>query len=1124
MSNFDFLKKEWSTIYNSAIEAEKSIFTSPRTACFYSRRALEQTVIWLYENDSYLNKPYSDNLASLIHEQTFKDNLSPNLFPKLLTIQKVGNLAVHSEKSITDYDSLHVVKELFHFLFWFYRMYSEDKEKLSITFNSSFMPPKTGVEKSISTKQIQDLENKLTEKDNAIAIREEELKKTQKELELLKEQIQQIKAQNNKIPDSHDYNEAETRSYFIDLLLKEAGWNLKAKDVKEYPVIGMPNNSGDGFVDYVLWGDNGLPLGIVEAKRTKKDPRIGQQQAKLYADCLENMKGQRPIIFYTNGYDIYIWDDKNYPPRKISGFYKKDELESLITRRGNIKLLSNASINTDIAGRYYQIEAIKRVTEALERKERKALIVMATGTGKTRTVVAITELLQKYNWVKRVLFLADRNALIIQARKVFKQCITYTDTEIISNPDSTPNSRICLATYPSMMNCIDKTNGGKSVFSSGHFDLIIIDEAHRSVYQKYKAIFDYFDAYLIGLTATPRDEVDKNTYGLFQLEKGVPTYAYESDQAYQDGYLVRPKAITVPLKFQIEGIKYNDLSDEEKNEYESNFADEETGVIPDKIDSSALNKWLFNKNTVDKVLKHLMENGLKVEGGDRLGKTIIFAKNHDHALFISDRFNENYPVYKGSFSRVIDNYEPYAQNLIEDFEEKNKDPIIAISVDMLDTGIDIPEILNLVFFKLVRSKTKFHQMIGRGTRLCKNLFAPNEDKKEFVIFDFCQNFEFFEVNPDGFRIPNQIPLSKKLFLSRLALIKHLQSKAEFDPTLNTFKSELIDNLFQNVSAMNVDNFIVRNKRKYVEKYKNKEKWNKLNDEDIIEITENIAGLPVELPKEEEKSKRFDSLILSIQLALIEKNTNFNLLKNKLKDISSALEEKTSIPKVKNQIELILEIQTDDFWQNITLSILENIRKKLRDLISTLDKKGAQEIVYTNFEDSIGIGVSVNIASYEGESGFKQYKLKVEKFLNVHLNHLCIHKLRNNIPITPMDIEALEQILFSSEELESKDKFEKIYGHQNSLGFFIRGIVGLDREAAKSSFAKYLTNTNYKSNQIRFIDQIINHLTHNGTMNPRLLYSTPFTDFSSDGIDGVFSEDDINYIIKTINDINKNAVA
>jgi type I restriction enzyme R subunit len=1124
MTNFAFLKKEWPELYRSSIEAEKTVFSSPRTACFYARRTLEQAVTWLYNNDGYLNKPYSDNLGALIHEQTFKDNLSPNLFPKILTIQKVGNLAVHSEKQISDYDSLHVVKELFHFLFWLYRMYSEEKEKVSVNFDTVFIPPKTGPEVTISPKQIQDLEGKLSEKDNALASREEELKKTQQEVELLRQQIQQIKEQNNRIPDTHDYNEAETRDYFIDLLLTEAGWDLKEKDVREYPVVGMPNNSGEGFVDYVLWGDNGLPLGIVEAKRTKKDPRIGQHQAKLYADCLENTKGQRPLIFYTNGYEIYIWDDKNYPPRKISGFYKKDELERLISRRSSIKPLSNSEINTTIAGRYYQVEAIKRVSEAFERKERKSLIVMATGTGKTRTVIALTELLQKYNWVKRILFLADRNALVRQAQKAFKQCINYTDTEIIVNPETTPISRICLSTYPTMLNAIDKTKGGKSVFSPGHFDLIIIDEAHRSVYQKYKAIFDYFDSYLVGLTATPRDEVDKNTYGLFELESGIPTYAYESEQAYQDGYLVRPKAESVPFKFQVDGIKYSDLSEEEKDEYELLFGDEESGILPEKIESSALNKWIINQDTIDKALKYLMENGLKVEGGDRLGKTIIFARNHIHAQYIAERFDKNYPVYKGRFARVIDNYEPYAQSILEDFEDKDKEPIIAISVDMLDTGIDIPEIINLVFFKQVRSKTKFHQMIGRGTRLCPNLFGPGDDKQEFVIFDLCGNFDFFGMYPDGFKAPKHIPLSKKLFLERMALARYLQEQTETNNNLKSLHNELVEQLHQNVSSMNPDNFIVRNKREYVEKYKNKDKWASLSPEDIIELTENISGLPTEMPKEEETAKRFDHLILSLQLALVEKTPNFESLKNKIKDIASSLEEKTSIPKVNEQLELILEIQTDRYWQDVTLPMLENVRKKFRGLISSLDKKGAQEIVYTNFEDSIGMAVAVNISPYEGESGFKQYKLKVEKFLNENLNHLCIHKLRNNIPITPTDIEDLENILFSSQELESKDKFERIYGHQDQLGVFIRKLVGLDREAAKNSFAGYLTGTKFNANQIRFIDQVINYLTQNGTLNPRQLYEPPFTDLNTEGLDGIFGNEDATGIIETINNINKNAVA
>ena len=551
-------------------------------------------------------------------------------------------------------------------------------------------------------------------------------------------------------PDTHDYSEAETRDYFVDLLLKEAGWSLDQSRDCEFEVTGMPNQEGKGFVDYVLWGDDGKPLGLVEAKRTRRDPRVGQQQAKLYADCLERQFGQRPLIFYSNGYEHWLWDDAGYPPRQVQGFYKKTELELVIQRRASRKSLAAAEINPAIVERFYQTRGIRRIAEAFERDhDRKALLVMATGAGKTRTVIALCDLLMRCNWVKRVLFLADRVALVRQAVNAFKRHLPDSSpVNLVTEKDA--EGRVFVSTYPTMMGLIDETRDGQRRFGAGHFDLVIIDEAHRSVFQKYRAIFDYFDSLLVGLTATPKDEVDRNTYSLFDLENGVPTDAYSLEEAVRDGFLVPMKAVSVPLKFQREGIKYEELSEEDKDQWDALEWDED-GNVPDRVEAEAVNKWLFNKDTVDKVLAHLMTRGVTVAGGDRLGKTIVFAKNQAHAEFIAERFNANYPHYKGEFARVITFKTEYAQNLIDNFSNKDKAPHIAISVDMLDTGIDIPEVLNLVFFKLVRSKTKFWQMVGRGTRLCPDLFGPGKDKKFYLSLRLLPEPRVLQSEPRNYR-------------------------------------------------------------------------------------------------------------------------------------------------------------------------------------------------------------------------------------------------------------------------------------------------------------------------------------------------------------------------------------
>ncbi len=612
----------------------------------------------------------------------------------------------------------------------------------------------------------------------------------------------------------------------------------------------MPNAEGKGYVDYVLWGD-GKPLAVIEAKRTTKSPHIGQQQAKLYADCLEKRFGQRPLIFYTNGYSHWLWDDLAYAPRAVQGFYKKSELEAVILRRSMRKPLASAPVNKSIAGRYYQERAIRRVGEAFEReRERKALVVMATGAGKTRTVVALCEQLMACNLVKRVLFLADRTALVRQAVGEFKKHLpSSAPVNLVTERDAT--GRVYVSTYPTMMGLIEETNSqGERLFGVGHFDLVIVDEAHRSVYQKYGAIFEYFDALLVGLTATPKNEIDVNTYKVFDLDRGVPTDAYMLSDAIKDGFLVPPRSVSVPLKFQREGIDYDALSEEEKARWEELDWDDEDGT-PDRVEAEAVNKWLFNQDTVDKVLEHLMTHGQKVSGGDRLGKTIIFAKNQRHAEYVVERFDANYPKHKGSFARVIHSAMPYAQSLIDDFSGAEKPPHIAVSVDMLDTGIDVPEVVNLVFFKLVRSKTKFRQMVGRGTRLCKDLFGEGQHKAFFFIFDFCQNLEFFKQNPETSDGALSESLGTRLFKTRLELLTELDRPREpsrlsglREPAsgygeaanaLSELREAVAAQLHAEVSSMNCDNFVVRPKRELVERYAKREVWSALGPDALAEL-------------------------------------------------------------------------------------------------------------------------------------------------------------------------------------------------------------------------------------------------------------------------------------------------
>ncbi len=1139
MSNFAFLKAEWPDLHGAASKAEALAYSDSRTACFYARRALELAVAWLFKHDSALKLPYQDHLSALVHEPTFRRAVGPAIFAKAKVVKDLGNLAVHSHKPVRQLDALTAAKELFHFMFWLARTYARGaKPADGLSFNPDLLPKSSSVLPQ-TLEQLQKLESQLRERDEKLSQLLSGKKALDGELQRLRIEVAETKKQNAARPDDHNYSEAETRDYFIDLLLKEAGWALANPQDREFPVTGMPNNTGEGFVDYLLWGDDGKPLGLVEAKRTKRDSRVGQQQAKLYADCLEKQFGQRPVIFYSNGYDHWIWDDASYPPRPVQGFYKKTELELLIQRRAARRNLADAKIDEAIVERYYQSRAIRRIGEAFERDlDRKALLTMATGAGKTRTVIALCDLLMRCNWGKRVLFLADRVALVRQAVNAFKKFLPDTSpVNLVTEKDA--EGRVYVSTYPTMMGLIEEARDGQRRFGVGHFDLVIIDEAHRSVYQKYGAIFDYFDSLLIGLTATPKDEIDRNTYRLFDLENGVPTDNYTLDEAVRDGFLVPPKAVSVPLRFQREGISYNDLSEEEKEEWDALDWNDD-GTVPTRIEAEAVNRWLFNKDTVDKVLEHLMTRGLKVAGGDRLGKTIIFAKNHDHAQFISERFNINYPHYKGEFARVIDFETEYVQTLIDNFSNAGKDPHIAISVDMLDTGIDILEVVNLVFFKLVRSKTKFWQMLGRGTRLCRDLFGPDKDKEFFYVFDYCQNLEFFTQDLPTTEGNLGEPLAKRLFKARLDLIGDLDKKAAYekdqdgsgqtgdeaaayelrltDAELRRATAELLRN---EVAAMNVNNFVVRPKRRLVEKYASTDAWNVLSVDAYAELTHEVAGLPTELEAEDEEAKRFDLLILNLQLAILRQEPAFARLRDQVKGIAGLLQDKASIPMIQAELPLILELQTDEWWQYVTVPMLETVRRRLRSLIKLIEKQ-QRKLIYTDFEDQMGKESDVILPGFTTPDSFERFRAKARQFLKAHENHIAIYKLRMNVPLTATDLTELERML-SESGIGSAEDVKKAKEENHGLGLFVRSLIGLDREAAKKAFGAFVGGKTLRANQIEFVNLVVNHLTEHGSMDARLLYDSPYTDFSPRGVDGVFASKEVDELVSILDNVRKRAL-
>lgn len=1080
MSNFDFLKqnKIFNNFSESCIEAENGIGLNTVTCSILCRRALELGVKWLYANDNDLKIPYQNNLSALVHDITFKNIIDEKLLKQIEYIIKLGNYAVHNNKKISREEAILSLRYLYNFMQWIAYCYADNFEEKE--FDESIL--QTQSENILAVKERESLYEELEKKDK-------KLEETRRENEELRAKLtkKREKKEENYNFEIKDISEYETRKKYIDLELKLAGWDFDTNITEELKLTGMPNNKNEGYADYVLFGKNGLPLAVVEAKRTSVDPRVGQNQAKLYADCIENEYHQRPVIYYTNGFEIYMWDDKNYPPRKVSGFYTQDELQLLVNRRTSKQNLEHVYVQDKITNREYQLEAIKSVCETFDEGHRKALIVMATGTGKTRTAISIVDVLSDKEWVKNVLFLADRTVLVKQAKNNFTKLLPNMSTcNLLSTTDNPEESRIVFSTYQTMMHAIDVTKNkeGNKLFTPGHFDLIIVDEAHRSIYKKYQAIFEYFDGLVVGLTATPRNDVDRNTYRFFEIENDVPTFAYEYEKAVKEGYLVDYHTIKTSTEFMDRGIKYSELSNEEKEKYEDTFADDEDN-IPEEIDASAMNSWLFNRDTIKKLLELLMDKGLKVKGGDELGKTIIFARNHKHAQKIVDTFNELYPEYRGEFAKLVDNQVKYNETIIDEFSTKEKWPQIAVSVDMLDTGVDVPEILNLVFFKPVKSKIKFWQMIGRGTRLCKDLFGAGLDKKEFYIFDYCKNFEFFSVNPKGIETNNVISLTERIYGYKLDLIVELQNmKYQSDEKYCEYRKTLIKEFIEKIKNLNKDSFMVKNKIHYIELYSKEKTWVYISTIDLMDIKENLIPLFTSIDDNED-AKRFDNLMYQLQVKRIRQDKT-NRCENLIVDTVGELEKLGTVPQIREKQDLILKVAETDYIKEADFWDIEEVRTELRNLIQFIDPYNRPP-VYIDIEDTLN-DIDEEYVYVSTGNNFTNYRRKVEKFLTGNLENVIVWKIRHNIRLTEQDKENLEKILF--EELGNNKEYAETFGDTNIIKA-VRNIVGLDKNVVSDIFYKYINDNRLNMKQIQFVKLLIDYVIKNGTIDMQKLTEQPF---------------------------------
>ena len=1118
--NFEFLKPKWPELSGLGGFAESYAHADPIGSISKLRAFCEQAAKFIH-HELRLPRLLRPNLIDLLDDSAFQSAVPNVVVSKMHALRIEGNHAVHGNRGDTT-TALRLLKEAYDLGRWLFVTYAEGKAEDLPLFSP---PPEGGVEaielrkekrailERIAAQEAQ--MQKLLEDLEAERQRAEQAVATASELELALTAGQQAAAAVEAV-DPLSFNEEQTRRYLIDLMLADAGWDVRQSQsntevVREEPVAYQSTGSGTGYADYVLKDDNGKPLGVVEAKRTSKSAEAGRTQAKCYADGLEAEYGQRPVIFYTNGYDLWMWNDAaGEPPRKLYGYYSKDSLQHLHFLRKERKPASQVGPDKtkSIITRMYQFEAVRRVVESFAQKKRKSLVVQATGTGKTRVAIALCDALIQARWAKRILFLCDRRELRKQAHNAFKAFLpTEPRIYVTANTASDRNQRIYLATYPAMMKAFE-------TFDPGFFDLIIADESHRSLYNRYRQIFDYFDCYQVGLTATPIDYVAKSTFDMFQCGAKDPTFNYSYEEAINNNppYLVPFVVDTHTTPFLRSGIKYSQMTEEQRRQLE------EDESLPQAVEfeQAEVDRRIFNKDTNRIILRNLMENGVRVADGSRIGKTIIFARNHDHAVLLQNLFDEMYPQYGGNFCRVIDTYDPRAEELIDDFKGtgSNTDLTIAVSVDMLDTGIDVPEIVNLVFAKPVFSFVKFWQMIGRGTRLCPNLFGPSKDKTHFQIFDHWGNFDRFEQGYQTAEPKQAKSLMQNVFEARLELARTAVEKQQAEAF-----DLVIDLIDKDIAALPEKSIPIRDKWKQIGAVKNTETLKRFDAATKATLEQEIASLMqwTNITGHEE-AHRFDRLIAQMQVALIKGSSRFDDLKDELVNQVSSLP--TNLSQVKVKLPIIEKAKSAEFWDHVTVRNLEELRIELRGILQFRPKTGPNptppKVIDIAEEPSLVERKrhKVKLAGLD----MVAYRNRVHHVLQDIIDeNSTLQKIKAGQPVEPSELEALCSLVLtldSSLDLHDLlDYFPETAGHLDQA---IRSVIGMDAETVHERFTKFVQeHPNLASHQIKFLDLLQNHIAKYGSIEVDRLYEPPFTLLHTDSLDGLFDESTASELLNII---------
>jgi type I restriction enzyme R subunit len=913
--------------------------------------------------------------------------------------------------------------------------------------------------------------------------------------------------------------ETKTRQEIIDKRLLKAGWDVNnpSQVTSELNIwIGLPEgisepqyeHQGFQYADYVLLGDDGYPLAVVEAKKTSKDARVGQEQARQYAENIQKNSGKdMPFVFYTNGNDIYFWDTEKYPPRKVYGFPTKKDLERMLFLQKNEKPLSQELINKDIAGRPYQIEAIRSVFENLDKGKRKSLLVMATGTGKTRTCAAMIDSLTRANKVQKVLFLVDRIALRNQALDAFKEYLPNSPVwPKIGEHEITTDRRIYCATYPTMLNIIQDKD---CPLSPHFFDMIVADESHRSIYNVYKNIFDYFDAIKLGLTATPKDAVEHNTFGLFGCEDRLPTYVYTYEEAINNKppYLSDYEVLTLQTKFQKEGIRKNNISIEEQKKL---IAD---GKDPEEInyEGSEIEKRVTNKGTNALIIQEFMESCIKDESGTLPGKTIFFAMTMKHARRLQEIFDELYPEHKGNIAKVIvsDDSRVYGKGgLLDQFINKDF-PRIAISVDMLDTGIDVRELVNLVFAKPVFSYTKFWQMIGRGTRLLEptKIKPWCKEKDKFLIIDCWENFEFFKMNPEGKTEKPSKPLPVRLFETRIEKLNIAE-----DQKNNQIVLETIQKLKEDIVKLPQNNVVILDAKSKLDRL-DEAFWQRLDENRKIFLQKEIAPLMRSRTGEDYKAMSFELRVIAYSIAKLknesEQAKKTETLEEVIVEMVSDLP--LSVNIVAKEKDLIEEILHGGFLAKAGEEDLETVIQKIAPLMKYREEGIKPDQDSLDLRDITSQKEFIKFGPANERITTQKYREKVEALIKkLEEENDILKKIKDGTEITQDEVEELANNILKFDPYPTEENLQKAYDARKvrflDLIKYIMGIGGLVTfsEKVSEAFSEFIAdNSNLSSSQIQFLRVLRDFIIQNGSLSKKDLVNEPFTKLHNRGFLGLF---------------------